>query len=182
VNGAPDLLLEHGTHIYTAAGVKPMTQREREKIASVTSAMAERGLRVLGSAYRDLSGRSAHHLKPHELETETELVFVGLVGMQDPPRPEAKDAVTHCRRAGIHVVMITGDHPRTALAVARELGIADENSLVLSGAELDKLSANELPSLAPRVAVYASVRFHEISPLHPAERDLASADTNPKKP
>ncbi len=155
VNGAPDLLLDHCTHIYTAAGVKPMTQHEREKIASVTSAMAERGLRVLGSAYRDLSGRSARHLKPHELEKE--LVFVGLVGMQDPPRAEAKEAVAHCRRAGIHVVMITGDHPRTALAVARELGIAHEKSLVLSGAELDKLSANELQSLAPRVAVYARV-------------------------
>ena len=93
-------------------------------------------------SYRDLSGRSALHLKPHELEKE--LVFVGLVGMQDPPRPEAKEAVAHCRRTGIRVVMITGDHPRTALAVARELGIANESGLVLSGTELDKLSTAEL--------------------------------------
>ncbi len=155
VNGAPELLLGHCTQIYTAAGVKSMTEHERKKIEATTSAMAERGLRVLGSAYRDLSGRSAHHLKPHELEKE--LVFVGLVGMQDPPRPEAREAVAHCRRAGIHVVMITGDHPRTALAIARELGIADGKSLVLSGTDLDVLSDDELRLRVPRVAVYARV-------------------------
>jgi Ca2+-transporting ATPase len=155
VNGAPDLLLDHCTHVYTAAGVRPMTQHERGVIASATSSMAGRGLRVLGSAYRDLSGRSAHHFKPHELEKE--LIFVGLVGMQDPPRAEAREAVAHCHRAGIQVAMITGDHPHTALAVARELGIAKENALVLSGVELDKLSPEELQSLAPRVAVYARV-------------------------
>jgi Ca2+-transporting ATPase len=155
VNGAPDLLLNHCTHLYTAAGVKPLTHSERERIASVVAAMAERGLRVLGSAYRDLSGRSAQHLSPHEIEKE--LVFVGCVGMQDPPRAEAKEAVAHCRRAGIQVVMITGDHPRTALAIARELGIADGKSLVVSGAELDKVSDEELRSRAPRIAVYARV-------------------------
>jgi P-type Ca2+ transporter type 2C len=155
VNGAPDLLLNHCTHIYTATGVKLLTHSERERIASVVAAMAERGLRVLGSAYRDLSGRSAQHLSPHEIEKD--LVFVGCVGMQDPPRAEAKEAVAHCRRAGIHVVMITGDHPRTALAIARELGIADGKNLVLSGAELDKLSDDDLRSRAPRIAVYARV-------------------------
>jgi Ca2+-transporting ATPase len=155
VNGAPDLLLNHCTHIYTANGVQPLTHSERERIASAVGAMAERGLRVLGSAYRDLLGRSAQHLSAHEIEKE--LVFVGCVGMQDPPRAEAKEAVANCRRAGIHVVMITGDHPRTALAIARELGIANEGSLVLSGAELDKLSEDELRSRAPRIAVYARV-------------------------
>ena len=155
VNGAPDLLLNHCTHIYTTTGVKPLTPSERERIVSVVAAMAERGLRVLGSAYRDLSGRSAQHLSPHEIEKD--LVFVGCVGMQDPPRPEAKEAVAHCRRAGIHVVMITGDHPRTALAIARELGIADGKSLILSGAELDKLSDDDLRARAPRIAVYARV-------------------------
>ena len=155
VNGAPDLLLDHCTHIYTATGVKLLTHFERERITSVVAVMAERGLRVLGSAYRDLSGRSAQHLRPHEIEKD--LVFVGCVGMQDPPRAEAKEAVAHCRRAGIHVVMITGDHPRTALAIARELGIGDGKSLVLSGAELDKLSDDDLRSRAPRTAVYARV-------------------------
>jgi Ca2+-transporting ATPase len=155
VNGAPDLLLYYCTHVYTATGVKPLTHMERDRIASVVSAMADRGLRVLGSAYRDLSGRSARHLSPNEIERE--FVFVGLVGMQDPPRAEAREAVAHCRRAGIHVVMITGDHPKTALAIARELNIADANSLVISGAELDKLSDDELRLRAPRVAVYARV-------------------------
>jgi len=155
VNGAPELLLEHCTRLYTASGVTALTPRERETITTVTASMAERGLRVLGSAYRDLPGRSAHHFKPHELEKD--LVFVGLVGMHDPPRPEAKEAVANCRRAGIQVVMITGDHPRTALAVARELGIAEGSSLVVSGAELEKLPDRELQSLAPRIAVYARV-------------------------
>ena len=97
---------------------------------------------VLGSAYRDLE-----HALPSDLAAdavESELVFVGLVGMHDPPRPEAKDAVAKCRDAGIRVVMITGDHPRTALAIARELGIASIDDGVITGPEMETLSDEEL--------------------------------------
>src|SRR6185436_20489195 len=88
---------------------------------------------------------------------ERDLVFVGLTGMFDPPRPEVKDAVAKCDAAGIRVVMITGDHPHTAMAIARQLGIATDDDAALSGAELDKLSDAELRERAPKVAVYARV-------------------------
>jgi P-type Ca2+ transporter type 2C len=88
---------------------------------------------------------------------EHDLVFVGLSGMYDPPRAEAKDAVAKCRAAGIRVVMITGDHPRTALAIARELGIADPNDLALTGLELDRFTDAELREQATKIPVYARV-------------------------
>jgi Ca2+-transporting ATPase len=117
--------------------------------------MAGRALRVLGSAYRDLP----HGTKAKEVsaDVERELVFVGLAGMYDPPRPEAREAVRRCHNAGIRVVMITGDHPHTALAIARELGIAQAEDSVVSGAELNRLSDGELRERALRVAVYARV-------------------------
>jgi Ca2+-transporting ATPase len=88
---------------------------------------------------------------------ERDLVFVGLAGMYDPPRPEAKQAVARCRDAGIRVVMITGDHPHTALAIARELGLTTKDDSVVSGTELSKLSDDELRERAPHIAVYARV-------------------------
>jgi len=90
-------------------------------------------------------------------EIERDLVFVGLSGMYDPPRAEAKEAVAKCREAGIRVVMIPGDHPHTAAAIARELGIASGDNVVIAGMELDKLSDDELRQRAPQVAVYARV-------------------------
>src|SRR5204862_281161 len=88
----------------------------------------------------------------------------GLTGMYDPPRPEVKDAVAQCHAAGIRVVMITGDHPRTAMAIARALGIAADEDVALSGAELDQLSDEELRQRAPKVAVYARVTADPIDP------------------
>lgn len=165
VNGAPDLMLKECAFVYTNTGPKPLTHLERERISGVIASMAERGLRVLGSAYRDVSGRSVRHLEPAEIERD--LVFVGCVGMHDAPRAEAKEAVMHCKQAGIKVVMITGDHPRTALAIARELGIADPNSLALSGSDLDQLSDDELRARAPRIAVYARVTAeHKLRIVH----------------
>ena len=103
-------------------GVRALNDGDRRALHQQNEAMAGRALRVLGSAYRDLP----HSAKAKEVteDWEHELVFVGLAGMYDPPRPEAKEAVARCRDAGIRVVMITGDHPHTALAIARELGIA----------------------------------------------------------
>ena len=102
---------------------------------------------MLGSAYRDLDRASPADLTADAVERD--LVFVGLTGMYDPPRPEAKDAVAKCRAAGIRVVMITGDHPHTAMAIARELGIASDDDTAVAGVELDKMSDDELRQRAP---------------------------------
>ncbi len=155
VNGAPGVLLERCTRLYTGAEIRPLTDQDRQRILAQTTAMAKQALRVLGSAYRDLDNAS-----PAELTTdavEHDLVFVGLTGMYDPPRAEAKEAVARCRSAGIRVVMITGDHPHTATAIARELGIASGADAVVAGIDLDKMSDEELRQRAPKVAVYARV-------------------------
>ena len=117
--------------------------------------MAQQALRVLASAYRDLDTPSPTDLTPESVERE--LVFVGLTGMYDPPRPEAKDAVAKCRAAGIRVVMITGDHPDTATAIAREIGLASNDEMAVAGVELDRMSDEELRKRVPRIAVYARV-------------------------
>ena len=122
INGAPGALLQRCTSLYTSTGIRPLTEQDRERILAQTSAMAKQALRVLGSAYRDLDDASPADLTADAVERD--LVFVGLTGMYDPPRPEAKDAIAKCRAAGIRVVMITGDHPHTAKAIAREIGIA----------------------------------------------------------
>jgi Ca2+-transporting ATPase len=117
--------------------------------------MAGRGLRVLAAAVRDLEPGAA--VPESAASAERDLVFVGLVGMQDPPRPSARQAVADCRAAGIRVVMITGDQAATALAIATELGIAGPDDQALTGVALDRLDDDELRSRAPRVTVYARV-------------------------
>ncbi len=155
INGAPDMLLERCTSIYTSAGVRPMTDEDRQTIVAQNTALAQQSLRVLGSAWRDLD-----HAPPAELTAESverDLVFVGLTGMYDPPRQEAKEAVAKCRAAGIRVVMITGDHPHTATAIAREIGIASDDDLAIAGVELEAMSDDDLRQRAPKTAVYARV-------------------------
>ena len=109
---------------------------------------------MIGSAWRDLDAVPRADIEADEVERD--LVFVGLTGMYDPPRPEAKAAIAKCRAAGIRVVMITGDHPRTAVALARELGIASGPAAV-TGPELEGMPDEELQSRAPDIAVYARV-------------------------
>ncbi|HAS81811.1 MAG TPA: cation-translocating P-type ATPase, partial [Verrucomicrobia bacterium] len=117
--------------------------------------MAMQALRVLGSAYHDLNTASPAALTIDVVERD--LVFVGLTGMYDPPRPEAKETIARCHAAGIRVVMITGDHPQTAKAIAREIGLASSEDMAVAGIELDKISDEELRKRAPRIAVYARV-------------------------
>jgi P-type Ca2+ transporter type 2C len=155
INGAPDVLLERCTNLYTSTRVCPMTDEDRQHIVAHNTAMAQQALRVLGSAYRDMD-----HASPADLTAdavEHDLVFVGLTGMYDPPRPEGKHAVARCRAAGIRVVMITGDHPGTATAIARELGIAAADNVAVAGVELDTMSDDELRKRVPKIAVYARV-------------------------
>jgi P-type Ca2+ transporter type 2C len=154
INGAPGALLQLCTNLYTSTGSRPLTEQDRERILTQTSAMAKQALRVLGSAYRDLDNVAPADFTAKAVERD--LVFVGLTGMYDPPRQEAKEAVARCRAAGIRVVMITGDHPHTAAAIAHELGIASDAAAV-TGVELNDMSDDELRRRAPDVAVYARV-------------------------
>jgi len=149
--GAPEVILARCASEWRGEGTQPLTDARRNEWGRNAAAMAERGLRVLALAGREFPGAGDG---PYE---ETNLVFAGTVGMMDPPRDEVRDAVRKCHDAGIRPVMITGDHPVTALAVARELGIAAEGDSALSGNELDALSDAELAARVDRVAVYARV-------------------------
>jgi Ca2+-transporting ATPase len=165
VNGAPDVLLRRCAKKYTEAGVIPLDDSQRRSIERQNEAMAARALRVIGAAYRDLPhGTTTHEITEH---FEQDLVFVGLAGMHDPPRPEAKEAVARCHGAGIRVIMITGDHPHTALAIARELGIAKDNDTAVSGAELDRMSDEDMRVRAPHTTIYARVTAeHKLRIIH----------------
>lgn len=144
--GAPDMLLARCAYALTAEGVKPLTDELRAEISAANSAMANRALRVLAAAYT----------QGNSLE-ERDLTFVGLTGMIDPPREEVKAAVAQCRSAGIHVVMITGDHPDTAKAIARELDILRDGDLTATGAELDEIPDEQLYKDIGRYSVFARV-------------------------
>lgn len=153
--GAPDILLERSTHILTEQGIRPMTDEDKQRVTRQINEMARRALRVLAAAYREPLSEALQNGGPEEVERD--MIFVGLAGMYDPPRPEAKKAVSLCKSAGIRVVMITGDHPQTALAVARELGIGEEGGQALSGLELDRLSEETLSQRIQEISVYARV-------------------------
>ena len=150
VKGAPDMLLERCTHVLVGDTVRPMTEADREAILSANSAMAEGALRVLAAAVR-------YEIPADRAEWEQELVFVGLVGMIDPPRPEVRDAVAVCKEAGMRALMITGDHKDTAAAIARDIGILNEGELVMTGAEIDRLSDEEFVEVIQRYSVFARV-------------------------
>lgn len=127
---------------------------EKEKILAHANKMAANGIRVLAFSYRQLDSLPASLT----VETiETDMNYAGLVGMIDPPREEIKSAISECKTAGIHPVMITGDHRETAAAIAREIGILTERRLVVTGAELSKFSAEELDEKIEQIRVYARV-------------------------
>ena len=154
VKGAPDVILELSTHYHHRGRPAPLTEEVRERIRRANEEMANRALRVLAIAYRPLAEVPDD---PHPGELERDLVFLGLVGMHDKPRPEVRPAIERARRAGIRTVMVTGDYRDTAVAVARELGLLRPESLVLTGAELQRLSDEQLAELVDRVDVYARV-------------------------
>ncbi len=148
--GAPEQVLPRCSHAVTAAGVARL---DRTAVSAAAERMAVDGFRVLALARRDLSALPAT-VSPEA--TERDLELVGLVGLSDPPRPEAQEAVADCKRAGIRVVMITGDHPGTATAIARQLGIVEHGDReVLTGAELDRLSGEALREAVSVTRVYA---------------------------
>ncbi len=155
MNGAPGPLLECCSQILTKEGIRSITEQDRTEILANTSDMAKRALRVLASSYRTMEKTETAAMTVESVEKE--MVFSGLCGMYDPPRNEAKDSVAQCRKAGIRVVMITGDHAETAAAIAREIGIETEKEETVTGEELEKLSDDELIKKVPAISVYARV-------------------------
>jgi Ca2+-transporting ATPase len=151
--GAVDSLLDICSAVWCDGQIAPITAHARAQIIAANDQLAQEGMCVLGVAFRALNALPTH---AEPALVEHDLIFVGTVGMIDPARAEAKQAVQTCLTAGIRPVMITGDHPLTAHAIACELGIAD-GGRVLTGSELDRLSVAELEAIVDEVSVYARV-------------------------
>ena len=150
--GAIDVLLERSDRIMTSDGVRPLTEEDREKIMQVNNDLSEQGLRVLAFGYRELDC-----VRELSLDDEQGYVFIGLISMIDPPRPESVAAVADAKRAGIRTVMITGDHKVTATAIAKRIGIFEEGDLAVSGPELEQMTDEELDRKLAHISVYARV-------------------------
>ena len=153
--GAPDVVLGLCTKIYDGEQVVDMTPERREQIVAANKAMADQALRVLALASRTYSE------KPSDCSAEAlehDLVFCGLSGMIDPVRPEVKQAIIEAKEAGIRPVMITGDHIDTAVAIAKDLGIIQDASQAITGAELDKISDEDFKTRVTEISVYARVQ------------------------
>lgn len=148
--GAPDLILERCVDELSPAGRVPLTEARREEIMQANKAFATTALRVLAFAYKE-------HQDTVLEEAEEGMTFVGLMGMIDPARPEARDAIALCTRAGIRAVMITGDHKDTAVAIAKDLGLMREGDTVFSGSEIDEMSEADLRAVVDHTAVFARV-------------------------
>ena len=156
--GAPETILERCTRVHGADSIEKMTKQRKQEIQRANEAMASDALRVLGIAYREIQVDDAAH---GEEALEKNLIFLGLLGMIDPPREEAKAAVRVCEDVGIKPVMITGDHKLTALAIAKEVGIFKEGDMVLTGEDLDHMVDEEFADVVDKTSVYARV-----SPAH----------------
>jgi len=151
VKGAPEAILERCSFELCGGVVRALTTERRLQVLETSRQLASRALRMLGLAFRD--GEPSQSISMDE----SELVFVGLAGLMDPPREEAKDALRRCQAAGIRVVMITGDHPETAQAIGCELGITAPAQRVLTGRDLNRLDDVQLRELAGTFRVFARV-------------------------
>ncbi|MBK8173260.1 MAG: cation-transporting P-type ATPase [Sandaracinaceae bacterium] len=148
VKGSPDVLLPLCTHVMTSKGPVPLVKEERARLIARNEELAGQALRVLALAERS---------NPDVNNPEASLVFLGFAAMIDPPRPEVKLAVEECKRAGVRVVMITGDHKLTAIAIAKELGFWHEHSTAFTGTELEEYDDQRLMSIVENAAVFARV-------------------------
>jgi P-type Ca2+ transporter type 2C len=153
MKGAPEVILDRCTALQNGDEIVTLDDTGRQRILLANEEMAGNALRVLAIAYSDLAETDAYG----EDVIERNLVFMGLIGMMDPPREEAIEAVRVCRRVGIKPIMITGDHKLTAVAVAKELGIYREGDLVFTGEDLDKIDDKELEGVVDKITVYARV-------------------------
>jgi Ca2+-transporting ATPase len=153
--GAPDILLARCTHELVGKDAVALTDARRAEIMASNDALAAEALRTLGVAFRSLPA-DLRHRETFDDNVEHDLVFLGLIGMIDPPRPEARDAVARARMAGIRSIMITGDHPKTAAIIAAELGITSEQRAV-AGVALEAMTEDDLYRTVQEVSVYARV-------------------------
>jgi Ca2+-transporting ATPase len=170
--GAPDILLACCSHEILGFGVAPLSEKRRAEIIKATEDLAGEALRTLAMAYRILSKHAQDTLSNNE-NLERNLIFAGLAGIIDPPREETKDAVVRAKKAGIRLIMITGDHPKTAEVIANELGIAG-NTGAITGAELGKLPDDELLQTVRTTCVYARVNpEHKLRIVKALQRDDA---------
>lgn len=152
--GAPDIIINRCKYIYNGGVKKTLTDTLRRKVLDVNNSFAKDALRVLALAYREYDSM------PNDLSSdniEKDMIFVGLVGMIDPARPEAKDAIRKCKEAGIKPIMITGDYKETAFAISKALGIANSMKEVVVGNELEEMSDVELKEVVKNTSVYARV-------------------------
>jgi Ca2+-transporting ATPase len=153
LKGAPEVILDRCSSLLNGNDTVALGRTQREGILKANEEMANDALRVLAIAYKDLPEADGYG----EDLVEEKLVFVGLVGMMDPPREEAIDAVKVCREIQIKPIMITGDHKLTAVAIAKEIGIYREGDLVLTGDELNKIEDKEFEGIVDKITVYARV-------------------------
>ncbi len=152
--GAPDMLLERCDRILINGKVEALTPDMVKQVQAANREMAQKALRVLALAYQDLEKTTVSF---NSATVEHKLVFVGLAGMIDPPRPEVREAVRVCREAGIRPIMITGDHRDTAAAIAKELGIIKDENEIITGSELSQISDAEFEKRVTQYSVYARV-------------------------
>ena len=150
--GAPDVVLSLCTNLEVSGGIRPITKKDEKNILIVNEDMGREALRVLGFAYKKLSITELQDVDP-----ERNLIFLGMMGIIDPPRPEAVLAIQKCFKSGIRPVMITGDHKSTAWAVAQELGMLTRDSKILTGQDMDNMSESELFKQIDDIAVFARV-------------------------
>ena len=153
VKGAPEILFDRCSMLQHGSERRPMSDAAREEIRAAGEAMASDALRVLALGYRELAAGDTSI----DEQLETELVFLGLIGLMDPPREEAVEAIKVCRQVHVRPIMITGDHLLTAVAVAREIGIFLEGDTALTGEQLNRMSDDEFERIVDRVTVYARV-------------------------
>ena len=156
IKGAPDILLNRCQQEWLGDAARPLSEERRQAIRTLNEELAGEALRTLGVAFRSLPRDGLQQTNGASDELEHELVFLGLVGMSDPPRPEVQEAIKVAQGAGIRSIMITGDHPKTAAAIARELGIATTDTAI-SGAELEGMSDEVLRKTVQAASVYARV-------------------------
>jgi P-type Ca2+ transporter type 2C len=153
VKGAPDVILDLSDRVLESGEQRPATAEDRRAVLDAVDSMARQALRVLGVAYRPLDSLP----DPEAIDVEQGLVFVGLMGMIDPARPEVRGAIEVARGAGLRSVMVTGDYRDTATAIASEIGLLRPGGRVVTGQELERLSVEELAGIADDVDVYARV-------------------------
>ena len=153
--GAPDEIVRRCAFVLQDGKSVPMTDEKRDEILAKNKEMADKALRVLALATRELQAKPERY---ESEDVEKDMCFVGLVGMIDPVRPEVKDAIVECKKAGIRPIMITGDHKDTAVAIATELGIISDASQAITGAELDLISDEDFATRVEDFSVYARVQ------------------------